>query len=224
MDTPSEPTPKAIVQRIHEKADWEASSMLKDVRFNFTCDLPFEQILEMRKTRRVFDPVSLRETRAFIKHLFSPHHVGQKARFGQLRKAFISAGALHPIDVVILSGPEVDEEPILFDDRRRRFVTLPVLDPIGLQSAIHRANEIQPLADGHLLLFAGDGRRVANSYESAESLLWRDAGAALQTCALAAQAYKYAFCPLGLLGGAALEALGPPHTDYVALGLSVFGR
>ena len=90
--------------------------------------------------------------------------------------------------------------------------------------AIRDAKCIVPSAEGHMLLFVGDKRRVFKAYEAAESLLWRDGGAAIQACSMAACAYGYAFCPLGYTGAAALSALGPPHKEFVALGLAVFGR
>lgn len=135
----------------------------------------------------------------------------------------ISAGALHPIDVLIACGPDVDE-PILYSDRHRKFFTVPVLKPAGFRNAVDEASKILPHASGHLILFAGDRRRVSNSYKSPETLLWRDGGAAAQACSMAAFATDYGYCPMGYTGSAILSAIGPPHRDFVALGLGLFGR
>ena len=223
MGPPTEPTPRGNVTRIVEKSGWEASSELLSVRVPFSTDRYFDDVFTARRTRRGFDPVSLRETRGFIQHLFAPQLMGKNALSGLARKAFISAGALHPIDVIILSGPDVDA-PILYCDRPNKFVTLKVLNPAGLEEAVTEALAIQANAKGHVILLAGDRRVVSSHYREAESLLWRDAGAALQSCSLAAHAYGYGFCPLGQLGTGALQSLGPPHEDFAALGLAVFGR
>ncbi|MFN4185730.1 MAG: hypothetical protein ACK4M6_13180 [Hyphomonas sp.] len=223
MAIPIEPTPKQNVRSMVERAAWATTSVLPDVRVAFSTERPFEQILQERRTRRVFDPVPLREVRGFVQHLFALQYEGHGRQAGRARKAFLSAGALHPIDVIILAGPEVDE-PILFDDRRSKFGTLPILDVIGFNEAVSAANAVQSTARGHLLLFAGDSRLVAANYHESQSLLWRDAGAALQACAIGAQAYGYAFCPLGTTGREALRALGPPHREYIALALAVLGR
>ena len=135
----------------------------------------------------------------------------------------VSAGALHPIEVIVLDGEDVGE-PILFCDRTSRFVTLPVRDPSTLKRAIVDTRHLVNSDEGHLILFVGDKRRVDTAYETAESLLWRDAGAALQACSMAACAYGYAFCPLGHTGAGVLSALEPPHEGFTALSLAVFGR
>lgn len=223
MTTHTEPEPKSNVTRLIERSSWEATSLLNDVRVKFPSDMQFDEVLSQRRTRRVFEPVTLRETRGFIKHLFTPQKVGRNKRQGRFLKSFISSGALHPIDVLIVSGPDI-ESPVLFLDERSKFVTVSVLNPDALKHANSEAQAIQPTANGHLILLAGDRRIVSNHYSSSESLLWRDAGAALQTCSMAATAYGYAFCPLGPTGRNVLTAIGPPHGDFIALGMAVFGR
>ena len=61
-------------------------------------------------------------------------------------------------------------------------------------------------------------------YRPAESLLWWDAGVALETCAMAALAYGFEFCALGDTGTAIVDQLDPPHEQFVALALGGFGR
>ena len=223
MEPPIEPSPKTNLSPIGEKSDWKATSVLNDVCPKLTCSKPFDEVFEDRRTRRVFSPVDLRETRAFLQHVFAPRQIGRGRLSGLSRKTTISAGALHPLDVIIIDGKEIDE-PLLFSDKTKRYLTLPVLNQSGFDEAIGDAKCIVPSAEGHMLLFVGDKRRVFKAYEVAESLLWRDGGAAMQACSMAACAYDYAFCPLGYTGTAALSALGPPHKEFVALGLAVFGR
>ena len=223
MEPLIEPSPKPNLSRIGEKSDWGATSVLKDVYPKLTCRKPFDKVFEDRRTRRVFSSVDLRETRGFIQHVFAPRQISRKRLSDLSRKTMISAGALHPLDVIIIDGKEIDE-PLLFSDKTKRFLTLPILNQSGLDKAIGDAKCIVPSAEGHMLLFVGDKRRVFKAYEAPESLLWRDGGAAMQACSMAACAYDYAFCPLGYTGTAALNALEAPHKEFVALGLAVFGR
>lgn len=218
-----EPEPKSIVESIGEKADWQATSILKNVRLNLSSKKSFNDVFENRRTRRIISEVTLREARAFVSHVFAPRPMG-KGRFAKLtRKTMISAGALHPIDVLIVAGPDVTE-PILFSDRHKKFLTVPILDEFRLHSAIDEATSILPNASGHLILFAGDQRRVSKVYKSPQTLLWRDGGAAAQACSMAAFATNFGFCPMGYTGSAILSAIGPPHRDFIALGLGMFGR
>lgn len=183
----------------------------------------FDEVLELRRSQTSIREVSLESTLEFVRHVFYVREVGQGKNFGLARKPSISAGALHPIDVLVVAGSGV-HEPILFSDRDCRYLTLSVKCHNSFKSAVADCREILPTARGHLLLLTGDIRRVSEKYQPAESLLWRDAGAALQACAMAAFAYGFAFCPLGDTGRAILDQLDPPHEEFVALALGVFGQ
>lgn len=218
-----EPEPKSNVEAIGKKPDWRANAVLKDVRFEFSSKKTFDDVFENRRTCRTISEVSLCETRAFVSHVFAPRHIGKGRLEGLMRKTMASAGALHPIDVLIVDGPDVDD-PILFSDRHKKFLTVPILQESGFRSAVVEAASILPNASGHLVLFVGDKRRVSKAYKAPETLLWRDGGAATQACSMAAFALDYGFCPIGHSGTAILSAIGPPHRDFVALGLGLFGR
>ena len=179
--------------------------------------------MELRRSPSVIGEAGLQCTLGFVNHLFHSREIGAGENFGLARKPAISAGALHPIDVLVVAGPEV-REPILFSDHNNTFLTVSVKCPETFASAVADCRAILPHARGHLLLFTGDKRRVAGKYRPPESLLWRDAGAALQTCAMAAFAYGFAFCPLGDTGRAILDQLEPPHEEFLALALGVFGE
>ena len=224
MDSPTnEPRPRSNVIKIEEKRDWQATSILKDVRLKFNSEIGFDEVFEGRRTRRVISDVSLRETRAFIKHVFSPRQLGKGALKGRVRKTMISAGALHPIEIIIVSGPQV-YDPIIFSDKHKKFLTIPILDPGGFKSAIENAKNVQPLSSGHLMLFVGDRKRVESAYHNSASLLWRDSGAAAQACSSSAYAYGYGYCPLGINGDDILASIGPPRSSFMALGMGLFGR
>ena len=215
-----------VIDKAHTpgpKAGWATTGMVENRVSEWHADKSFDEVMELRRSPSVIGEVSLECTLGFVKQVFRTREVGQGENFGLARKPSISAGALHPIDALVVAGPEV-QEPILFSDQYDRYLTLSVECPDTLANAIADCREILPSARGHLLLFAGDRRRVTEKYRPAETLLWRDAGAVLQTCAMAAFAYGFAFCPLGDTGRAILNQLDPPHEEFVALALGVFGQ
>ena len=215
-----------VIDKAHtprRKAGWAATGAMERSVTQWRAEKSFDEVMELRRSPSVMGEVSLECTLGFVRHVFRTREVGRDENFGLARKPSISAGALHPIDVLVVSGPEV-QEPILFSDRKSTYLTLSLKCPDALAKTVADCREILPTARGHLLLFAGDRRRVAEKYRPAESLLWRDAGAALQTCAMAAFAYGFAFCPLGDTGRAILDQLDPPHEEFVALALGVFGQ
>ena len=217
---PTEPRPKE--GSILNKPAWEATSVFDDARTILTSSKSFDNVLDNRRTTRAFRPAGLPRIFDFIQRVFEPHHSGSGKLSGRKRKVAISAGALHPIDVIVVSGTGV-REPILYCDQSQRFMTLPLVNQIEFAAAVGEAENIVPSAIGHMLLFVGDLRRVSSAYEAPESLLWRDGGAALQTCSMAAEAYEFACCPLGLTGQAIVKAVITPHRDMIAIGLVVIG-
>ena len=80
-----------------------------------------------------------------------------------------------------------------------------------------------PEASGTALVLVGCMNRVAALYKRPASLLWRDAGVLLQTLALVAEAYRLAFCPLGVLGNQVVQALGLSESAS-AVGAALIGR
>ena len=87
----------------------------------------------------------------------------------------------------------------------------------------HAAGEIVPHARGTAVVLLADAARVAAAYDNPQSLLWRDAGALLQTLFLAATAFRLAFCPLGILGHEVVQALGLKKR-ITAAGVAMIGR
>lgn len=221
MELPIEPKPKE--EPILDKSAWKATSVFTDSRTTLSSYKSFDDVLDNRRTTRSFQPARLGLVLDLIQRVFEPHHFGSGTLSGRKRKVAISAGALHPIDIVVVSGTDVSE-PLLFCDRSRRFMTLPLANQSEFAAAVNEAGKVVPSANGHILLFVGDLRLVSSAYEDPESLLWRDGGAVLQTCSMAAEAYDLACCPIGLTGHAILKALGAPHSDMVAIGLIVIGR
>jgi hypothetical protein len=100
---------------------------------------------------------------------------------------------------------------------------LKIADSLAIRRLRDEARDLLPDCRGcDLVVLASDDDLLAAAYETWQSLALRDAGALLQTLALAATALGLGFCPLGILGGAALQALASPRR-FRALGVAVVG-
>ena len=109
-----------------------------------------------------------------------------------------------------------------YDAARHLLHKLAVQSSAPLCGLIGSSRDILPDGDGVLLILVGDVAKVAAAYERPQSLLWRDAGALLQTLNLTATAYDQAFCALGVLGEEALRAIEAPPQSC-ALGVAMLG-
>ena len=144
----------------------------------------------------------------------------QDDHFRRSRRPSPSAGAIHPIDVLLVHGTS---RVFRYAPLTHQLEILRVSDPAALRSFVRDCHQILPEALGTAIVLVGDMNRVATLYERPESLLWRDGGVLLQTLALVATAYRLAFCPLGVLGNAVVDALTLPE-QVAAVGVALIGR
>ena len=108
-----------VIDKAHtprRKAGWAATGAMEGPATEWRAGKSFDEVMELRRSPSVIGGVSLECTLGFVRHVFRTREVGQGEDFGLARKPSISAGALHPIDVLVVAGPEV-QEPILFSDR-----------------------------------------------------------------------------------------------------------
>ena len=183
----------------------------------------YVSVVESRRTTRVMEPAPLREIINLIAFATRPRSIKVDDSFGRSRGLALSAGALHPVSIVI-----IDRRTTL---RAMRYVpadhVLELLQPNEhrlIKELAEKCAEILPEARGTILSFLADLFTVEAVYDRAASLLWRDAGAVLQSLALAATAFRLAFCPVGILGNEVVRALALPPARVIATGAAVVGR
>lgn len=157
----------------------------------------FDELASQRRSRRLFDPLSLELLGALT--WLSCRTLMSGFRFSGLDLSLRpspSAGAIHPIHVLIIQG-DLDGwhryDPT--GHSLRQIQTL--LDPRPVMAGMQR---VLPAPEATLLLFAAEPGLTAAKYEAACSLVWRDAGALLGTMAMAAESLGLSFCPLGVTG------------------------
>jgi len=133
------------------------------------------------------------------------------------RRPALSAGALHPISVLLFAGVGVYR--VNADESLLEELHVP---PKLHASWVSKCKQLLPAADGAFIVLIADMARPTAAYEHVESLVWRDAGALLQTLALAAELYGLGFCPLGILGNEVVDGL-PRANQLLAVGAAVIG-
>jgi hypothetical protein len=86
------------------------------------------------------------------------------------------------------------------------------------------ASIVPDAAGCHAIVFAADFVRARACYQEADSLIFRDSGALLQTLHLASEAYRLSALPLGILGGEVIRAILPAGSGIEGVGAMVIGR
>ena len=177
----------------------------------------FCNIIENRRSQRILSPASHAEIVNMLCFALAPRFVNAEGRF---RAPPLSSGALHAVDIVLFS-----EDGVYRLDRSRRSVqTLRIADVSKRVDFLRRVRELLPDSRAAVISLIGDLPRISAYYANPGSLLFRDAGALLQTLAIVAEFFKLGFCPLGLLGRELVTSLGLDPTIAVPVGAAVLGR
>lgn len=132
-------------------------------------------------------------------------------------RAAPSAGGLHVVTLLCL--PLDRGLPAgVHDPARHAVAALPGCAEAALAANAASVAEIIGVHRGVTLQFAADMARAEASYERAESLVWRDAGALAAVLALVAEALGLAATPLGRTGQTVIRAAGLEAPRWKAVG------
>lgn len=182
----------------------------------------FPDLLRARRSGRLLDRPALGDILDMVAAATFVQSAANGDPFGRTRRASASAGALHPISVVIVR-PSSTPLPFHLDPVSGSLQALRVADRHGMRSQAERLQAMLPGGQPTHLVLLGDLKLVEAAYESPASLLWRDAGALLATLHLCAASLGLGFCPLGALGEGFLTAIFPTLPRLVACGTAAVG-
>lgn len=164
---------------------------------------------------------ALSRVASVVREALKSDFIGTGSHMGRKLKRVISAGALHPIKSVIIDR---DGYTVSYDDNNDAFLAIKPRKLDLLSKGLRDCATVLPSAHGHAIALMADVHLTSTIYENPESLLWRDAGAVLQTLALASEAYDLGFCPLGILGQDFADALLPENHHYLGVGVALIGQ
>jgi SagB-type dehydrogenase family enzyme len=170
--------------------------LLPSVSVNMSPSL-FE-VIDGRKSTRTFRALSLEEISNVLWYSAKVNAV--KVINGEIfsHRPTPSAGAIHPIDVLISLQSE-NARCLYYYDPFQHCLRLLELNISELASFIKHVNNCLNLGAGTLIWFLGDQRRTGAFYANPSSLIWRDAGALILGFQLAATALNIGSCAIGTL-------------------------
>ena len=214
--------PKPILKPVEVRAaTWPVLSRVALPVFD---PLPqdFSAVIESRRSRRCLKTARFRDIISVVSFALRPRYENVSGLARQYRSPTMSAGALRSVEALI-----VDWRGAL---RVFRFClsghTLEKLEVINKQAAgkfVGHFEKVLPAAGATAIVLVGDVARISSFYENPESLLFRDAGALLQSLAVSSTAFDIGFCPMGILGGELLDALGMKVEEVTPVGVAAIG-
>ncbi|NYH21750.1 nitroreductase family protein [Paraburkholderia bryophila] len=177
----------------------------------------FLDVFESRRSVRALTSAPLDELVDALRLALVPRFWKDGDPLRRSRRPALSAGALHPISVLLFAGATVyrvnADESVLEE----------LNVPAELRTSwVSKCKRMLPDADGAFIVLIADMARPMAAYEKSESLVWRDSGTLLQTLALAAESYGLGFCPLGIVGNEVVDSL-PGAEQLLAVGAAAIG-
>lgn len=182
-----DPSPR-LTPSIPKEFQWPTTQRYKCPTISLPRRQSFLQVVENRRSIRNFGKISIRELANYIAFSVSPRLVGIGPRENQSLRLSLSAGALHPVDVVLV--PRGARRIMRYNPKENQLDSLKIVNGDYLCRFLKKSAEVLPDTQGSFIVLVGDLRKVSNLYENPSSLLWRDAGALLQTLALTAEAFR----------------------------------
>jgi SagB-type dehydrogenase family enzyme len=184
-------------------------------------DLQFIHILDTRRSVRSSGPLLGEQLAELLWHGARVRETGS-GRLGLQwqHRAAPSSGGIHPIHLFVRKRG--NDEIHLYDPFAHALLSVATISKEPLVLLDEQVTAAAPTALGTVLILMADAHRTAAAYEHAHSLVWRDAGAFMMTLHLVAEYLKLAFCPVGVMGTALVDALGLP-SGWMAAGTCVVG-
>lgn len=177
----------------------------------------FVEVFENRRSTRALELAPLDQIVGALLFALAPRYWKEGDSLRRSRRPALSGGALHPISVLLFADSAV------FRLNADLFALEKLAFPAQARDAwLQKCKTLLPTAGGTFIALVADLTRPLSAYANVESVVWRDAGAMLQTLALAAELFGLGFCPLGILGSEVVSAL-PASEQLLAVGAAVLG-
>jgi hypothetical protein len=196
---------------------WPVESRTQFEAFVAPAGRAFVDVFEQRRSIRTLSAAPLELMVGALLFALTPRFWKEGDALRRSRRPTLSAGALHPISMLLftesaafrLNADTCMLEKLAFGTKAR-------------DAWVDRCRRVLPDANGAFLTLVADMARPMSAYAHSETLVWRDAGATLQTLAFVAELFGLGFCPLGLLGNEVVSAL-PSGDQLLAVGAAAIG-
>ena len=219
----SNPNPKGT-PGISSVFNYPIIDTLKLIKFPDLEPINFWDVVKNRKSTRVFSELSLDKINkvlwasAKVKEIFV-----QDDGYVLTRRPSASAGARHPIDIIIQS-------PIL-DDIETFYYYNPFvhsLNKLRLKDKLIRefrnhVSSILNLNQATIMWFIAHPVRTEVKYDNSSSLIWRDAGALIHSIQLVCTGLGINSCAVGSLGEPFISGMFADYGNVYGVGGIVIG-
>jgi SagB-type dehydrogenase family enzyme len=177
----------------------------------------FGQVILNRRSLRKFQPITLQQISDLLWHTAKVKSLQvQKNGYILTHRGAPSAGARHPIDLLVYNPELLGDDHFYYYNPFDHSLNRLANNHTKTAPLIEHINQIVPIKDGTLIWFIAHAQRTSAKYKNAASLVWRDAGALINSIQLTCSALNINSCPIGSLGE-------PYISDFFGAKEEIFG-
>lgn len=171
-------------------------------------NVPFYKVLLHRRSKRNFTTLSIEKISHLLWYAAKARKITVAANnFLLSQRSSPSAGAIHPIDILISMPSSMIERKFSYYDPFNHVLEELNLEKNKVIQFLEHINYNLNITNATIIWFVAHLNRTGSFYTNPESLVWKDAGAITMTFQLVATATNICCCPLGTLGSPYLENL-----------------
>jgi SagB-type dehydrogenase family enzyme len=177
-----------------------------------------------RNSRREFQKLSIEQISQVLWLSAKVNTVSvQSNGFVLSHRRSASAGARHPIDIIILS-PILDSfKSLYYYNPFEHTLNKLILDNALIAKFKEHLNLIFDISDATIVWFIAHSDRTEAKYDNPLSLVWRDAGALIHSVQIACTGCSISSCPVGSLGEPFISQLFGVNTNIFGVGGIMIG-
>jgi len=210
------PQPKPTEERV-TSFDYPIQHSVKLSRNIDPLPARFDEVITSRKSQRTFSGISLQQLSnilwytAKVKQTFV-----QENGYILTHRGTPSAGARHPIDILIINQTLLNSNLPHYYNPIAHTLNRLDLPTQSVDNFIKHIGSIINTTNATIIWFIAHPERTAAKYQNPESLIWRDAGALINSIQLTCTALNIKCCPIGSLGD-------PYIGDFFSRQAGIFG-
>ena len=183
----------------------------------------FWDVLNNRRSSRNFRKLSLDEISSVLWASSKVKSLSvQKNGYILTHRPASSAGARHPIDIIILSATLNCKEFHYYNPFDHSLNRLK-LEKFSVDDFLNHVESVIPFGDGTIVWFICHPHRTSAKYDNFQSLVWRDAGVLIHSLQMVCSALGLNSCPVGSLGEPFISQGFSPLGEIFGVGGIIIG-
>lgn len=163
--------------------------------------ISFDTVLEKRKSLRSFNHITIQDISDLLWHVAKVKTIFQQENgYILTHRGTASAGARHPIDIIISNSQLLSAEDFHYYNPFEHSLNKLAIPRNDKAAFFQHIEGIIDTTNATIIWFVAHKKRTSAKYSYADSLIYRDAGALIQAIQMVCAAMDINSCAIGSLG------------------------